>query len=81
MVELSVVVGVGGSRYPISFNAILSSSPFYAFAYKAVTSASELDAMTFLITSHTECTGPFSGICPVGFLPRSCGLEERKKWH
>eukprot|EP00957_Ditylum_brightwellii_P081094 6167765-Ditylum_brightwellii.AAC.1 len=28
-------MGVGGCRYPISFNTILSSLPFFAFVYKS----------------------------------------------
>eukprot|EP00957_Ditylum_brightwellii_P085331 6490874-Ditylum_brightwellii.AAC.1 len=36
--------------------------------------------MTFRMTSHTECTGPLSGMCFVGGLVGSFGLDERKKW-
>ena len=58
---LSVVTGVGGCWWPISYRVVLMDVAFWQFSNNPPNSDSVADTMTFIIVLHSTCTGPFYG--------------------
>eukprot|EP00957_Ditylum_brightwellii_P196060 14937868-Ditylum_brightwellii.AAC.1 len=74
-VKLSLIMGVGGCRWPISSKATCMGFAWQAFQKSAPSSASAADDATSFNIVHNECTAPFRRIC----LPSTI-LLPKKKW-
>ena len=55
----SIATGVGGFEWPISARAVSIDVALRQFSNNPPNSASVADSITFLITLHSTCNGPF----------------------